>query len=414
MSDLNKLSTECRVCGGAINAFMTFGRMPIANGFLTPNEVANEYFFELAPAFCEACKMFQIVEQPDADKMFHANYAFYSSTSRYMQAHFERYANFVISEVLPGRPDPFVVELGSNDGIMLRHFHSKDMRHLGIEPSANVADVARERGIRTVSKFFNPALADEIVKEHGRADAILAANVMCHIPDINGVGEGVKRLLKPDGVFMFEDPYLGDMIAKTSYDQIYDEHVFIFSATSVQRAFAPHGLELIDVMPQVTHGGSMRYILAPKGSRPVAPRVAEQLAKEDAQGLDRADTYRRFKDNCEKSRAALMQALETLRREGKRVVGYGATSKSTTVTNYCGITPAHVEFISDTTPIKQGKLSPGTHIPVKAYAEFEKNYPDCALLFAWNHAAEIREKEQSFIAAGGQWLVYVPEVKIES
>jgi methylation protein EvaC len=413
MSD-HKLSTKCRVCGGAIEAFMTFGRMPIANGFLKPSEVASEYFFELAPAFCDNCKMFQIVEQPDATKMFHENYAFYSSTSRYMQAHFERYANFVISEMLAGRPDPFVVELGSNDGIMLRHFHGKGMRHLGIEPSANVADVARERGIRTVSKFFNPALADEIVAEHGHADAILAANVMCHIPDINGVGEGVRRLLKPDGVFMFEDPYLGDMIAKTSYDQIYDEHVFIFSATSVQRAFAPHGLELIDVMPQVTHGGSMRYIFAPKCSRPIAPRVADQLAKEDAQGLGRAETYRRFKANCEKSRDGLMRALEVLRREGKRVVGYGATSKSTTVTNYCGITPAHVEFISDTTPIKQGKLSPGVHIPVKPYAEFEKRYPDCALLFAWNHAAEIREKEQSFIAAGGQWLVYVPDVKVES
>jgi methylation protein EvaC len=410
----HKLSTTCRVCGGAIEAFMTFGRMPIANGFLKQSEVADEYFFELAPAFCDTCKMFQIVEQPDPDKMFHENYAFFSSTSRYMQAHFERYANFVIGEVLPGRADPFVVELGSNDGIMLRHFKERGMRHLGIEPSSNVADVARERGIDTISKFFNPALADEIVAAHGRADAIIAANVMCHIPDINGVAEGARRLLKPDGVFMFEDPYLGDMIAKTSYDQIYDEHVFIFSAMSVQRAFAPHGLELVDVMPQVTHGGSMRYVLAPKGSRPVAPRVAEQLAKESAQGLDRADTYRRFKANCEKSRAGLMQALETLRREGKRVVGYGATSKSTTVTNYCGITPAHVEFISDTTPIKQGKLSPGVHIPVKPYAEFANKYPDCALLFAWNHAAEIREKEQSFIAAGGQWLVYVPEVKIES
>jgi methylation protein EvaC len=410
----HKLSTQCRVCGAPIQAFMTFGRMPIANGFLKPSEVAGEYFFELAPAFCNTCKMFQIVEQPDPDKMFHEHYAFYSSTSRYMQAHFERYANFVIGEVLDGRADPFVVELGSNDGIMLRHFKDRGIRHLGIEPSSNVADVARERGVETISKFFNPALADEIVAKHGRADAILAANVMCHIPDINGVGAGVQRLLKPDGVFMFEDPYLGDMIAKTSYDQIYDEHVFIFAAMSVQRAFAPHGLELVDVMPQVTHGGSMRYMFAPKSSRPVAPRVEELLAKERAQGLDRADTYRRFKENCEKSRAGLMQALETLRREGKRVVGYGATSKSTTVTNYCGITPDHVEFISDTTPIKQGKLSPGAHIPVKPYTEFTKQYPDCALLFAWNHAAEIREKEQSFIAAGGQWLVYVPEVKIES
>ena len=237
---------------------------------------------------------------------------------------------------------------------------------------------------------------------------------MCHIPDLPGVAAGVKRLLKPDGVFMFEDPYLGDMIAKTSYDQIYDEHVFIFSANSVMRAFAPHGLELIDVIPQITHGGSMRYVLAPKGSRPVSPRVGEQLAKERAQGLDRAETYRQFKKNCEQSRKLLMQLLEDLRKQGKRVVGYGATSKSTTVTNYCGITPDHVEFISDTTPIKQGKLSPGVHIPVKPYAEFERKYPDFALLFAWNHASEIREKEQKFVAAGGRWIVYVPEVKIVS
>ena len=286
-----KLATKCRVCGGPIEAFMTFGRMPIANGFLKPERSRERIFLRARAGILRNCKMFQIVEQPDAGKMFHENYAFYSSTSRYMQAHFERYANFVLGEILEGRPDPFVVELGSNDGIMLRHFHNRGMRHLGIEPSANVADVARERGIHTISKFFNPALAEEIVAEHGQADAILAANVMCHIPDINGVATGVRRLLKPDGVFMFEDPYLGDMVAKTSYDQIYDEHVFIFSATSVKRAFAPHGLDLVDVMPQVTHGGSMRYVFAPKGSRPVAPRVGEQLAKESAQGLDKAETY---------------------------------------------------------------------------------------------------------------------------
>jgi methylation protein EvaC len=328
-----------------------------------------------------------------------------------MQAHFESFAKAVIDDVLDGRSDPFVVELGSNDGIMLRHFHERGIRHLGIEPSVNVAEVARGHGIRTISAFFDRKLADDIVAEHGQADAILAANVMCHIPDLPGVAAGVQRLLKPDGVFIFEDPYLGDMIAKTSYDQIYDEHVFIFSATSVLRAFAAHGLDLIDAVPQITHGGSMRYVFAPKGSRPVSPRVGDQLAKEKAQGLDRAETYRRFKGNCERSRTLLMQTLEDLRRQDKRVVGYGATSKSTTVTNYCGITPAHIEFISDTTPIKQSKLSPGVHIPVKPYTEFVRDYPDCALLFAWNHAAEIREKERAFIAAGGRWLVYVPEVK---
>jgi methylation protein EvaC len=413
MSDMSKVSPgQCRICQGPIAPFMSFGRMPIANGFLSPADLTNEYFFDLAPAFCDRCGMFQIVEQPRPEKMFHEHYAFFSSTSRYMQAHFETFAKGIIRDVIAERPDPFVVELGSNDGIMLRHFHGTGIRHLGVEPSANVAEVARSHGICTVNAFFDRQLADVIISEHGQADAILAANVMCHIPDLPGVAAGVRRLLKPDGVFVFEDPYLGEMIAKTSYDQIYDEHVFIFSATSVQRAFADHGLDVVDVAPQLTHGGSMRYTLAPKGSCAPSGKVAERLAKERAQGLDRAETYARFKENCENSRGSLMQTLESARREGKRVVGYGATSKSTTVTNYCGITPDHVEFISDTTPIKQGKLSPGAHIPVKPYAEFVRDYPAYALLFAWNHAGEVRDKEQAFIAAGGRWIVYVPKVDI--
>jgi methylation protein EvaC len=218
--------------------------------------------------------------------------------------------------------------------------------------------------------------------------------------------------LKPDGVLIFEDPYLGDVVAKTSYDQIYDEHVFLFSAHSVAEAFGRHGLELIDAIAQPTHGGSMRYVLAPHGSRPVGARVAETLAGERVQGLDRPETYRQFKQACEASRTKLMDVLEDMRAQGKRVVGYGATSKSTTVTNYCGITTEHVAFISDTTPIKQGKLSPGAHIPVRPYQQFADSPPDYALLFAWNHAAEIREKEAKFAASGGKWIVYVPEVGI--
>jgi len=412
-SSHNALS-NCRVCGARMNAFMSFGRMPIANGFLTAAEIPAEYYFELAPAFCESCTMFQLVEQPQPDKMFHGNYAFYSSSSRYMQVHFEKFAQSVLDRALAGRTDPFVVELGSNDGIMLRHFHDRGIRHLGVEPSVNVANVARERGINTVSAFFGRSLAEQIEKQSGKADAILAANVMCHIPDLPGVADGVRRLLKPDGIFMFEDPYLGDMIAKTSYDQIYDEHVFIFSANSVLRAFAPHGLDLVDVAAQKTHGGSMRYTLAPKGSRPVSKAVGECLACERQQGLERPEIYARFKDSCENSREKLMALLTGLRREGKRIVGYGATSKSTTVTNYCGITPDYVEFISDTTPIKQGRLSPGAHIPVRPYDEFVRAYPDYALLFAWNHAEEIREKEQAFLAGGGRWIVYVPAVEVIS
>jgi len=388
--------------------------MPIANGFLTHDEIAAEYYFELAPSFCTLCGMFQIIDQPAPQKMFHENYVFFASASRYMKLHFKRFSELVMDRYLRARSNPFVVELGSNDGIMLRNFKNKGLRHLGIEPSNNVADVAREQGIETLTAFFDKDLADRIVEEHGRADVVLGANVICHIPDLPSVAAGIRRLLKPDGIFVFEDPYLGDMIAKNSYDQIYDEHVFVFSALSVGQAFEPHGLELVDVMPQITHGGSMRYMLAPKGGHPVSSNVAQLIAMERVQELDSVATYLRFKANCEASRDLLKRTLEDLRKKRKRIVGYGATSKSTTVTNYCSIGTELVEFISDTTPIKQGKLSPGVHIPIKPHEAFASNYPDYALLFAWNHAGEIRQKETKFIAAGGRWIVYVPKVEIIS
>lgn len=390
---------------------MSFGPMPIANGFLAPSDFANEYFFELAVAFCPVCSMVQLVQLVDRERMFHENYAFFSSTSTRMATHFQEFAGHVKSRYLPAA-DPFVVEVGSNDGIMLRHFAGAGIRHLGIEPSANVAEVARQKGIRTLSEFFDADCARRIVAENGQADAFLGANVMCHIPYLHSVIEGIKILLKPTGVVMFEDPYLGDIVEKTSYDQIYDEHAFYFSVASIGYIFEQHDMEIIDVEPQNEHGGSMRYVIAHKGARPVADAVGRQREKERAMGLREAATYDRLRLNIERSRDDLMKLLRELKAQSRRVVGYAATSKSTTVTNYCGITPDLVEFISDTTPLKQGKFSPGAHIPVRPYEEFKRHYPDYALLFGWNHAGEIMAKEQAFRAAGGKWIVYVPRVGI--
>jgi methylation protein EvaC len=235
---------------------------------------------------------------------------------------------------------------------------------------------------------------------------------MCHIPYLHSVAEGIRLLLKPTGVLIYEDPYLGDIVEKTSYDQIYDEHAFYFSVASVSYLFGAHGMEVVDVAPQSVHGGSMRYVIAHKGSRPVSQAVERQRAKERSLGLHQPSTYKQVSRNIERSRDELMRLLRELKRQGKRVVGYGATSKSTTVTNYCGITPDLVEFISDTTPIKQGKFSPGVHIPVKPYAEFASRYPAYALLFAWNHGEEIMGKEGAFVAAGGKWISYVPKVAV--
>lgn len=402
---------KCLICDSQVAPFVSFGQMPIANGFLSPAEFANEYFFELKAVFCPNCSMVQLAEQPDREQMFNENYAFFSSTSTRMATHFRNFAQLVVADYLKS-PDPFVVELGSNDGIMLQNFKNKGIRHLGIEPSANVAQVAIDKGIRAVCKFFDENLASDIIASDGQADAILGANVMCHIPYLHSVVAGMKSLLKPDGVVIFEDPYLGDIVEKTSYDQIYDEHAFYFSLSSVSYLFERHGLELVDIMPQHVHGGSMRYIITHKGAREVSTAVIRQREREKTLGLNRLETFQRLRSNIEKSRDDLKALLFDLNREGKRIVGYGATSKSTTVTNYCGITPDLVEFISDTTPIKQNKFSPGVHIPVRAYENFEGSYPDYALLFAWNHAEEIMAKEQKFQNAGGQWIVYVPKVEV--
>ncbi len=401
----------CLVCQAPIEPFISFGQTPIANGFLTPEQFASEYFFELAVGFCSSCHMVQLLDQPDRERMFHENYAFFSSTSTRMAEHFKAFADFV-RETYCDPVDPFVVEMGSNDGIMLRNFASRGLRHLGIEPSANVAEVARKNGVRTTCEFFDEQVADRLGAENGPADAICAANVMCHIPYLHSVMAGVGRLLKPKGVLIFEDPYLGDIVEKTSYDQIYDEHAFYFSVTSLTNLFDRHGFEIVDVLPQATHGGSMRYIVARKGAHAPSAAVWAQRATERALGLGNAETYRALAANIERSRDALIALLRKLKAEGKRVVGYAATSKSTTVINYCDITSDLVEFISDTTPIKQGKFSPGRHIPVRPYEAFKASYPDYALLFGWNHADEILAKEQAFREAGGQWIVYVPEVGV--
>ena len=402
----------CRISGQPLTKVVDFGQQPLGNGFLLPEHFPNEYFYPMEVGFSETSMMIQLIEQPAPEQMFHEQYAFYSSTSRFMEQHFGKFARQVMQPGYMAKSDPFVVELGCNDGIMLKNFAKAGIRHLGIEPSLNVAEVANAQGIRTLSEFFSEGVAEQIVREDGQADAFLAANVMCHIPNIQSVVKGIRALLKPTGVVLFEDPYLGDVIEKTSYDQIYDEHVFLFSAHSIKHLFGLHGMELIDIQHQKTHGGSMRYVLAHAGAYPVKEAVAQLLQKEQVLGLHRLSTFETFRKKVEQSRKGLVDLLRDLKSQGKRIAGYGATSKSTTILNYCGIGPELIDYISDTTPIKQGKFTPGMHIPVKPYEFFKNNPPDYAVLFAWNHAEEIMSKEKTFMEAGGRWIVHVPKVEI--
>ena len=410
---MNISNNNCRVCNNHIEPFMDFGKMPIANGFLTSEQFKNEYFFDMQTAFCNNCKIFQLIYQPEADLMFNENYPFFSSLSKYMKIHFNNFSDYIIKNHLLNKKDPFVIELGSNDGIMLANFKNKKIKHLGIEPSSNVAGIAISKGIKTISEFFDEDLAKKIVDKYGKADAIFSANCMCHISNINSVMKGISILLKNDGILAFEDPYLGDMLEKTSYDQVYDEHVYIFSATSVSNIAKLQNLELIDLERQVTHGGSMRYIIAPNGSKNISHNVKKILNEEDFKGLNSPKRYDHFKKQCELSRENLKNTLEKMKENKKRVIGYGATSKSTTILNYSKIDKELIEYISDTTPLKQNKFSPGMHIPIKDYYSFSKNFPDYSILFAWNHKKEIFEKEKNYMQQGGKWINFVPKVIIE-
>lgn len=402
----------CRVCSGTVTEFFDFGRQPLSDCFLAPGSaVEKEFFFRLAIGVCAGCSMVQLMEEVPREHMFHEDYPYQSSGSAYMRTHFENLAKRLISTELTGR-SPFAVEIGCNDGIMLRALADAGIRHLGVEPSGGVADLAAAKGIRVRKSFFEEETATQILEAEGHADVIYAANTLCHIPYIGSVLSGVAKLLAPGGVFVFEDPYLGDIVERTSFDQIYDEHFFLFSVESVQFMAAQYGLELVDVERLPVHGGEVRYTLALRGAREPSPAVAELLAEEQRRKISDLATLERFGENVQKICKDLTALLLELKDSGKRVVGYGATAKSSVVTNLCGIGPELVEFVSDITPGKQGRLSPGVHIPVRPHAEFSAAYPDYALLFAWNHAEEIMEKEQEFRAAGGKWIMYVPDVRV--
>ncbi|MCK9403279.1 MAG: class I SAM-dependent methyltransferase [Chitinophagaceae bacterium] len=402
---------KCLICNSDISPFISYGDMPIANGFLSPDKFQNEYFFHMQVAHCENCSMVQLIETPDREMMFNENYAFFSGTSLAMKQHFKEFAEDVNKRFLNNQ-DPFVVEIGSNDGIMLQNFKEWGIRHLGIEPSANVAKVAMEKGINTIVDFFDEALANKIVAENGQADAFIAANVMCHLPYFHSIVAGISKLIKKTGIVVFEDPYLGDVIEKISYDQIYDEHTFLFSVSSINFIFKEHGMEVIDVIHQETHGGSMRYIIGHKGERDISKEAIQQMSKENSLGLNNPETYIQFRQNCESSKKLFKNLLVDLKSQGKTVAGYGATSKSTTILNYSDIGPDLIKYICDNTPIKQGKYSPGKHIPIVPIETFRGNYPEYVVLFAYNHAKEIMEKEKEFTANGGKWILYVPNVHI--
>jgi methylation protein EvaC len=401
----------CRVCGGRVTEFLDLGRQPLSDGFLTADDLPEEFFYRLAAGVCSSCAMVQLMEEVPRDLMFHAEYPYHSSGSSVMRGHFAATAREFRETELTGA-DPFLIEIGCNDGVMLRTLRDAGVRHLGFEPSGGVAEVARAEGLRVRTEFFEESTAARVRAAEGPADVVFAANTICHIPYLDSIFRGVDAVLGPDGVFVFEDPYLGDVVAQTSFDQIYDEHFYLFSAHSIRAAARRFGFDLVDVRRLPVHGGEVRYTLARLGARRPSAAVAELLAAEDERELHSPATLRGFADDVGRVRGDLIALLRRLRAESRTVVAYGATAKSATVTNFCGIDPDLVDYVVDTTPAKQGRLTPGRHLPIRSPSAFAGSYPDYALLFAWNHADEIMAKERRFRRSGGRWILYVPDVHV--
>lgn len=402
---------NCRFCESATVPVNDFGQMPIANGFHSKDNL-DTYRYELATCFCENCKLFQLIRQPDKELMFHQNYPFFTGSSKTMAHHFENLVTECIIPFIHEFKDPFVLEIGSNDGTLLENIKNKGIRHLGIDPSENVVARANSKGIESLNAFFGKNTAIAIKKTYGSANVIVAANVICHLPDLKDLLTGIRELLQEEGVFIFEEPYLGSMLDLVSFDQIYDEHVYIFSLLSIKYICEEFGLELFDAVKQQTHGGSMRYFVGHKNKNVKTLRMSQLLETEIKSGLDRSEVYFEFQKKCEEKKKALTELIENIKSRGKTISGYAATSKSTTVLNYCGINSTSIDYICDSTPEKVGQLAPGSLIPIVSIDFMHSNQPDYLILFAWNHEVEIMEKERDSLNKTLKWVRFVPKVEI--
>jgi novobiocin biosynthesis protein NovU/D-mycarose 3-C-methyltransferase len=398
--------TRCRICGHEdLRRFLDLGETPLANAFVAPAQAAaSEPRYPLEVARCADCSLVQLTVVVDPEVMFR-DYLYASSASAPLLPHFDELAESLAGGLVP--PGSLAVEFGSNDGVLVRALRDHGLRALGVEPATNLARKANDDGLETINEFFTPDVAVRIRDDRGLAHAIIGNNVLAHIDDLDGVMASVDALLAPDGVFVAEVPYLPDLLERVEYDTVYHEHLSYFHLTPLQRLFTSHGFELFDVVHLPIHGGSVRINAARRGARPPTERLTRRLVDED-QKLGDARPYSDFAAKVRQQRAALVTLLRDLKRQRKRLAGYGATAKGNTMLNYCGIDGTLLDYIADTTPYKQGLLTPGTHIPVRAESSLERARPDALLLLAWNYADAIVARHQPYLRGGGTFIHPIP------
>ena len=390
---------------------LDLGCTPLANRLLSDEELAQpDPVFPLRLVFCRACGLLQITETVAPETLFR-QYAYFSSFSDTLLDSSRALAQRLI-ERCQLHSGSLVLEAGSNDGYFLRHFARRGIPVLGIDPARNVADEAQARGVPTLAEFFGIPLAERLVAEGKQADVFVANNVLAHVPDLNGFVQGIARVLKPQGVASIEFPYVVDMIQRLEFDTIYHEHLCYFSLGVAQSLFSRYGLSIVDVERLGIHGGSLRLTVRHVGAQSPEARVRALLEEEQALRVDRPDFYRGFDERVANLKHRLVTLLSGLKSLDKRLAGYGAAAKGTTLLNYCGIGRDMLDYVVDRNPHKQGRFLPGTHLPIHSPQRLLEDHPDYVLLLTWNFADEILEQQAAFRAAGGKFVVPVPEPKI--
>ena len=404
-------NASCRACGGAkLRPFLDLGVLPIADGLVSGEKLdQSDPRFPLEVVFCEDCSLVQILETVPPEVLFCQDYPYFSSVSDYWLEHSRKHA----LELIQGRNlsnESLVVELASNDGYLLRNFVEHSIPVLGIDPADGPARAAREQGVDTLCTFFNSKLAEELRTQGRQADIVIANNVLAHVADTNDFLRGMATLLKPNGIVSVEAPYVRDLVEHGEFDTIYHQHLCYFSLTAIVALFKPHGLYVNDVQRLESHGGSLR-IYASLNESPSA-NVTGLLAEERELGLDQYDYYSDFSDRVHTIRDELVECLEDLKSQGKRIVGYGAAAKACTLLNYAGVGTGLIDYIVDRNVHKHGRYMPGVRLPIADPSRLIEDQPDYVLLLPWNLADEILAQQVEYRQQGGKFIIPLPKLEI--